>query len=179
MEVLPCSNIHYVPESDCPQQGSGTTLMYGGKPNHLEHAEQVQTGECDVKVDDVVLNTKERQEEKADGRQFTVEGLPTADGLPTKDAYYDFGGDGQMLSSDFHDSGDENVEEHDHVTKSGLVPEGLRPVIDTIEIGLPSSNQVAGSSPCESKWLEEDGPLAVWVKVFISIWSFYLGIYFY
>lgn len=135
--------------------------MYGGKPNHLEHAEQVQTS--DVKVDDVVLNTKECQEEKADGRQFTVEGLPTADGLPTKDAYYDFGGDGQMQSSDY-DSGDDNVEEHDHVTRPGLSPERLRPVVDSIEIGLPNNNQVVGSSPCESKWLEEDGPLAVWVK---------------
>ncbi|KAL3378521.1 hypothetical protein AABB24_004444 [Solanum stoloniferum] len=162
MEVLPCSNIHYVPESDCPQQGSGTTLMYGGKPNHLEHAEQVQAG--DVKVDDVLLNMKEFQEEKADGRQFSVEGLPTADVIPTKDAYYDFGGDGQMLSSDFHDSGDDNVVEHDHVTRSDLVPECLRPVVDTIESGLPYSNQVVGSSSCESKWLDEDGPLAVWVK---------------
>ncbi|XP_060193167.1 histone-lysine N-methyltransferase SUVR5 isoform X2 [Lycium barbarum] len=162
MEVLPCSNIHYVTESDCPQQGSGSTLMYGGKPNHLEHAEQVQAG--DVKVDDVVLNTEECREEKADGRQFTVEGLPTADELPTKDAYYDFGGDGQMLSSDFHDSGDDNVEEHDHVTRPGLAPECLRPVVDTVEIGVPNSNQVTGSSPCESKWLEDDKPLAVWVK---------------
>lgn len=169
MEVLPCSNIHYATESDRPQQGSGTTLMYGGKPNHLEQAEQVQAG--DVKINDVVLNMKECQEDKADGRQFTVEGLPTADELPTKDAYYDFGEDGQILASDFHDAGDDNVEEHDHVTRSGLVPECLQPV-DTIEIGLPNSNQVVGSSPCKSKWLEEDGPLAVWVKVFTSIWSF-------
>ncbi|KAM3363600.1 histone-lysine N-methyltransferase SUVR5 isoform X2 [Capsicum galapagoense] len=154
MEVLSCSNIHYVTESDCPQQGPGATLMYGGKPNHLEHAEQVQAS--DLKVDDVVLNS-ECQEEKADGRQFAVEGLPTADGLHTKDAYYDFGGDGQMQCSDFPDSGDDNVEEHDHVTRPGLVPE-------TIEIGVPNSSQVVGSSPCDSKWLEEDGPLAVWVK---------------
>lgn len=143
--------------------------MYGGKPDQLEHAEQVQAS--DLKVDDVVLNS-ECQEEKADGRQFAVEGLPTADGLHTKDAYYDFGGDGQMQCSDFPDSGDDNVEEHDHVTRPGLVPE-------TIEIGVPNSSQVVGSSPCDSKWLEEDGPLAVWVKVFISIWSFYLCIYFY
>ncbi|KAK4346551.1 hypothetical protein RND71_032890 [Anisodus tanguticus] len=163
MEVLPCSNVHYVTESDCPQQGSGTTLMYGGKPNHIEHAEQVHAG--DVKIDDVVLNTKECQEEKADGRQFTIEGLPTAEGLPTKDAYYDFGGDGRMMqSSDFHDSGDDNVEEHNHITRPGLAPECLRPVVDTIEIGVPNSNQVVGSSPCESRWLEEDEPHAVWVK---------------
>ncbi|KAJ8546104.1 hypothetical protein K7X08_018687 [Anisodus acutangulus] len=162
MEVLPCSNVHYVTESDCPQQGSGTTLMYGGKPNHIEHAEQVHAG--DVKIDDVVLNTKECQEEKADGRQFTIEGLPTAEGLPTKDAYYDFGGDGRMQSSDFHDSGDDNVEEHNHITRPGLAPECLRPVVDTIEIGVPNSNQVVGSSPCESRWLEEDEPHAVWVK---------------
>ncbi|XP_009776603.1 histone-lysine N-methyltransferase SUVR5 [Nicotiana sylvestris] len=162
MEVLPCSNVCYVTESDCPQQGSGTTLMYGGKSNHLEHAEQVQAG--DVKVDDIVLNTKVCQEEKADGHQCNVEELPTPDGLPTGDAYYDFGGDNQMLSNDFHDSGDDNVEEHDHVTRPGLASERLQPVVDNIEIGVPNTNQVVGSSPCESKWLEEDEPLAVWVK---------------
>lgn len=174
MEVLPCSNVCYVTESDCPQQGSGTTLMYGGKSNHLEHAEQVQAG--DVKVDDIVLNTKVCQEEKADGHQCNVEELPTPDGLPTGDAYYDFGGDNQMLSNDFHDSGDDNVEEHDHVTRPGLASERLQPVVDNIEIGVPNTNQVVGSSPCESKWLEEDEPLAVWVKVIIGIWSFSLSI---
>ncbi|XP_028058530.1 histone-lysine N-methyltransferase SUVR5-like isoform X2 [Camellia sinensis] len=123
MEVFPCSGLHYVEESDCPQQGSGTTIIFGGESNCLEHGEEVQV--ADVKVSDLVHI--------------------------------------QNFSCDAHDSEDGNLNGQDFCTESCLASETDHLLVDTIESRV-LSNKEGESSLSESKWLEHDESLAVWVK---------------
>ncbi|GMP31630.1 hypothetical protein CsSME_00005769 [Camellia sinensis var. sinensis] len=123
MEVFPCSGLHYVEESDCPQQGSGTTIIFGGESNCLEHGEEVQV--ADVKVSDLVHI--------------------------------------QNFSCDAHDSEDGNLNGQDFCTETCLASETDHLLVDTIESRVLSSKE-GESSRSESKWLQHDESLAVWVK---------------
>ncbi|PQP92515.1 histone-lysine N-methyltransferase SUVR5 [Prunus yedoensis var. nudiflora] len=55
MEVLPCSSVQRVGQSDCPQHSSATTSVYDGESNCLEHEKQK-----DVKMELHVLIVKWR-----------------------------------------------------------------------------------------------------------------------
>ncbi|KAA8531784.1 hypothetical protein F0562_006499 [Nyssa sinensis] len=162
MEVLSCSGVCYVGESDCPQQGSGTAFMYDGESNCLEHGEQVQG--ADVKVDDIVLNVEGPQKERQGEAQWKVDDLPTSEGHYSGASYYEFEGESQKLSCDSHDSEEDNLNAQDQCTEPCLASENSHLIVDTIESGLPSNNREGESSLSEPKWLEQDEPMAVWVK---------------
>ncbi|GMP28219.1 hypothetical protein CsSME_00003856 [Camellia sinensis var. sinensis] len=161
MEVLPCSGIYYVGESDCPQQDSGTTFMYDGESNCLEHGEQVQV--ADVKVNDLVLNVEGPQEERQGEAQWTVDELPSSEGHYNGASYFEFEAEGHKFSCDSHDSEDENLNGQDFCTEPCLASETCDLIVDTIDSGVPSIKE-GESSLSEPKWLENDEPLAVWVK---------------
>ncbi|KAL3526706.1 hypothetical protein ACH5RR_011362 [Cinchona calisaya] len=153
MEVLPCSGVSYVSDSDCLNQGSGASFMYAGESNGVERTEEVQM--TDVKIDDLELNLEGTQDEIEEGSQWSLEGMPTSEVHNNGDAYFEFEMGGQKFSFDSNDSEDRKSIAPDHF---------MGPSPDTIESGLPSGNQDPGLSMSESEWLEKDECLAVWVK---------------
>lgn len=155
MEILSCSSVSYVRDSECPQQSSGTALMCSGESDIAKPNEEVQGKENDVKVDDLELHIERPQEERDDGSKVNLEGVPALGGDNNEDTYYEFEVDSQKLSFDSHDSEDGKLSAQD--PSSG-------PRLDNIESVLRSSNQEADLSLPGPRWLEPDEPLAVWVK---------------
>lgn len=153
MEVLPCSSVSYIADSDCLNQGSGTSFMYTGESNRVEHTEEVQV--TDFKVDDLEINLEGPREE---GSKWSPEGLPASEVHNNGDAYYAFEMDGQKFSFDSHDSEDEKLIAQD---------DSMGPCLESIESGQPIGDQERGLTILESKWLEKDESLSVWVKVLI------------
>lgn len=101
MEVLPCSDVRHVGESDCSKQESEAFKHDG-----------IST---DLKIDGLTLNVGESNEVKEDGVQYMLEGFPTSEGGSNGDAFYGLDiDDGQTLSPYSHDSEDENLETADH-----------------------------------------------------------------
>ncbi|CAK9185457.1 unnamed protein product [Ilex paraguariensis] len=162
MEVLPCSGKNYVGESDCPQQRSETGYMYAGKSNCLGHEEQVQM--ADIKVDDLMIDVEGPQGERQGGGQLTVDEFPTSESHYNGDPYDVSQMDGQKSSSDFHDSEDDTFDAQDNSTGPGVAPDNSPIIVDTIESGLQSNMREGESFISELKWLEQDEPMAVWVK---------------
>ncbi|XP_057491802.1 histone-lysine N-methyltransferase SUVR5-like [Actinidia eriantha] len=161
MEVLPFSGVHYVGDSDCPDQASGADFMYDGESNCLEHGEQVQA--ADVEVNDLASNDKEPKEERQGEAEWTVAELPNSDGHYNGASYFEFDTEAQKFSCDSHDSVIENLNGHDFCDEPCLASETSDLIVDTIDSGLLSNNE-GESSLSEPKWLEHDESFAVWVK---------------
>lgn len=159
MEILPCSGVSYVRESESPQQNSGTAFMCSGESASVKPAEEVQGTEAVDRDDQLELNVELPKEERDDENKWNLEGFPTSEGDNNGDTHYEFEADSNF-SIHSHDSGDEKFSDQDHF--SG-------PCADTIESGQQSSYQETGLSPHEPKWLEHDECLAVWVKVCIDL----------
>lgn len=154
MEVLPCTGgVHYVGQSDCPQQGSEKAFVYDKKANCLEHE---QVGAAEVKVDSLVLDVEAPPEEQPGQGDWTVNELPT-EGHCNGDSYSEFEVDGQKLSFDSHDS-------EDDFTGASVPSENSQLAISTIGSALPCRNQEGDSCLSAPRWLEQDQPIAVWVK---------------
>nr|GLL18813.1 histone-lysine N-methyltransferase SUVR5 isoform X1 [Ipomoea trifida] len=162
MEVLSHSGVHYVGESDCAQEDVGTSLVHGEEPNCVKLTAEVQT--ADLKVDGMVINVEGAQKETQDGVQWTVEAMQTSEEHFTANAYHEFEEDGPKLSSDSHDSEDENTEMQAHAAGPGLAVESSKPFLNANEGGNPNDNQEGETKLCEPPLLERDEPLAVWVK---------------
>ncbi|KAI3669885.1 hypothetical protein L6452_41347 [Arctium lappa] len=145
MQVLPCTDVHYAGESNSPNQGSEKAFMYDGGANNVKH-ELVQEG--NTKVDNLVLNM-----EASDDEQFGVgdwkldaSSPPTIERDPKREPFHELEVDDQKLSSNSRDSGVDSLD------------------ADNGGRELPSGNQECESSRSEPKWLEQDQPMAVWVK---------------
>lgn len=161
--MLSHSGVHYVGESDCAQEDVGTSLVHGEEPNCVKLTAEVQT--ADLKVDGMVINVEGTQKETQDGVQWTVEAMQTSEEHFTANAYHEFEEDGPKLSSDSHDSEDENTEIQAHAAGPGLAVESSKPFLNANESGNPNDNQEGETKLCEPPLLERDEPLAVWVKV--------------
>ncbi|XAR73921.1 Histone-lysine N-methyltransferase [Bertholletia excelsa] len=172
MEVLPCSGVCYVGESDCPQQGSGTTFMFNGESKCLEHGEQVKVAEdkANNSVLNVEVNVEETPQERQGEAKLAANDLLNSEGHCHGASYFEFEVEGQKISCDSSDSEDEKLNGQDICTESVLASETSHLIVDTIDSGVPSNNKEAESSPLEQKWLEHDEPLAVWVK-WRGIWQ--------
>ncbi|XP_059645176.1 histone-lysine N-methyltransferase SUVR5 isoform X2 [Cornus florida] len=162
MEVLPCSSVHYVGESDCQQQGSGTVSVYDGESNCLEQGEQVQV--ADVKVNGLTLNVEGPQKERPGEAQWMVDEMPASEGHYSGPSFFDFELESQKLSCDSHDSEDDSLNAQDQYTEPFLTSENSLLIGDTIESGLPNNTREGESSLSEPLWLEQNEPMAVWVK---------------
>ncbi|KAM7506941.1 hypothetical protein LguiA_017394 [Lonicera macranthoides] len=143
MEILPCSGVRYVGDSDCPQQGSTTAFVYNGEVNRLEQSEQVEV--VDVKVDDLVLNVEGSQEERQGGGRCAVDEFPTLEEAHSN-------GD----SFDEFDSEDESLNAEDHCVGNSSSLMNSQVAVDDVGSGLPSSMG------------QQYEPMAVWVKALIE-----------
>lgn len=167
MEVLSCSGVQYGGESDCSQQVSGTTFMYGAESNCLEHGEQVQV--ADVKVNDLVLNTGGPQEERQGGAQWTVDELPDSEVHCNGASYFELEVEAQQFSCDSHESEDENLNVQEFFTETSVASESSHLIVDTIDSGLSGNREEEEPSISGLQWLERDDPVAVWVKVCVNL----------
>lgn len=161
MEVLPCSGVQYVVDSDCAQQSSGTTFTKDGESNCLEYGKKVQA--ADGRMDDLVLNVEGNQKERQDGSQGTRDGLPISEEHQSGSSYYDYQAEGKRLSCGSHDYEDDDSNAQTCCT--GPSSENSHIIVDTIESESPSNNREGGLSLSEPKWLECDESVALWVKV--------------
>ncbi|XP_024978042.1 histone-lysine N-methyltransferase SUVR5 [Cynara cardunculus var. scolymus] len=142
MQVLPCTDVHYAGESNSPNQGSEKAFMYDGGANKHELIQEGNT-----KVDNHVLNMEASDDEQfGDGDWKLDESSPTIEGDPKREPFHELEVDDQKLSSNSRDSGVDSLD------------------ADTVGRELPSGNQECESSRSEPKWLEQDQPMAVWVK---------------
>lgn len=164
MEVLSCSGVQYGGESDCSQQVSGTTFMYGAEPNCLEHGEQVQV--VDGKVNDLVLNNQEERQGEA---QWTVDELPDSEVHCNGDTYFELGAEAQQLSCDSLESEDENLNAQEFFTETSVASGSSHLIVDTIDSGLSGILEEEEPSILGPQWLEHDDPVAVWVKVCVNL----------
>lgn len=170
MEVLPCSGVQYVGESDCPQQSSGKDFVYDGEGNCIVDGKQVHLAEN--RPDDVLLNMERPQLEREGGAEVTVDGLPTTEGY-CNGASYDSQVEGQRLSCGSHGYEDDDANAHNYCTESSLASENCHLIVDTIESELPNNNRYGESSLIEPTWLEGDESVALWVKVLFVSFSFH------
>lgn len=144
MEVLPCSGVQYVGESDRSQQSSGTVFLYDGEANCLEHGKQVQMG--DGKLGNLLLNVEGPQIEKPGEVKGTVDELPTSEGHCSGASYCDSQLEDQNLSCGSHDFEDDDVNAQNYC----------------MDPCMPSREEE--SSLAEPTWLEGDESVALWVK---------------
>lgn len=162
MEVLPCSGVQYVGESDCPQQSPGTTFIYDGDSNCVEHGQQVQL--ADDKMDKLLLNAEGSQKEKKGEVEGRVEELPTSEGHCSGALYFDCEVEDQKqpCNSLYFEDGNLNVQ--NGCTEPCLASDSSHLIVDTIESELPSNTGEGELSVSEPKWLEQDETVALWVK---------------
>lgn len=167
MEVLSCSGIQHVRESDCLQQVSGTTFMYGAESNCIERGEKVQV--ADVKVYGLVLNTGGPPEERQREAQWTVDDLPGSEVHCNGASYFELEAEAQKFSCDSHESEDENLNAQEFFAETSVASESSHLIVDTIDSGLSGNREEEEPSISGPQWLERDDPVAVWVKVRVNI----------
>ncbi|XVF59547.1 hypothetical protein PTKIN_Ptkin07bG0284900 [Pterospermum kingtungense] len=162
MEVLPCSGVQYVADSDCAQPSSGTTITYDGESHCLEHRKQVPVvgGRMDDLLPSVEGNPAGRQDEGQGGRDE----LPFSEEPHSGSSYYDCQAEGQKLSCGSHDYEDDDSNAQNCCTGPYLASENSHLIVDTIESGSPSNNGEGELSLSKPNWLERDESVALWVK---------------
>lgn len=161
MEVLPCSGVQYVGESDCAQQNSGTGFIYDGESNGFEHGKQVEL--AGGGVDDSSLKVEGPQIDRRCEGQGTADELPISEGHQSGPSSYDCQVESQRLSGDSHDFEDDDLTVQNYCTETCEAPENYHVIVDTIE-SEPSNCRDGESSFSEPKWLEHDESVALWVK---------------
>ncbi|XP_022775257.1 histone-lysine N-methyltransferase SUVR5-like isoform X2 [Durio zibethinus] len=162
MEVLPCSGVQYVADSDCAQQSSGTSFTYDVESNCLEHRKSVKV--ADGRMDDLLLTAEGNPAERQDGGQGTRDELPISEEHHSGSSCYDCQTEGQRLSCGSHDYEDDDSNTQNCCTGHYLASENSHLIVDTIESESPSNNREGELSLSEPKWLERDESVALWVK---------------
>ena len=163
MEVLPCSGVQYVADSDCAQPSSEATFTYDGESNCLEHRKQVQV--ADGRMDDLLLSVEGNLAGRQDEGQGTRDELPISEEHHSGSSYYDCQAEGQRLSCGSHDYEDDDSNAHNCCTGPYLASENSHLIVDPIESESPSNNKERELPLSDPKWLERDQSVALWVKV--------------
>lgn len=162
MEVLPCSGVQYVGESDCSQQSSGTAFTYEGESNCVEPGKQVPL--ADGRLSDVLLSVEGPRTRKQGEISGTGDKVPTSEGHCGGTSYSDGLLESQNISCSSHDFEEDDVNVHDYNMEPCTVSENSHIIVDTIEGEFPN-NREEESSLSEPTWLEGDESVALWVKV--------------
>ncbi|XVE87235.1 hypothetical protein DITRI_Ditri18aG0100300 [Diplodiscus trichospermus] len=162
MEVLPCSGVQYVADSDCAQQSSGTTFTYDGESNCLEHRKKVKV--ADGRMDDLLLSVEGNPVERQEGGLGTRDELPISEEHHSGSSYYDYQAEGRRLSGGSHDYEDVDSNAQNCCTGPYLAFENSHLIVDTFEGESPSNIGEGELSLSEPKWLERDESVALWVK---------------
>ncbi|KAH0971318.1 hypothetical protein GBA52_023474 [Prunus armeniaca] len=166
MEVLPCSSVQCVGQSDCPQHSSATTSVYDGDSNCLEHEKQVHVP--DGRVDDLLPNVEGPQLVRQGQVQEAVDELHTSEGCQNGASCLDSQAEGQKSSSISHDFDDDDVNEQNYCTEPCLTSDNGHLIVDSRESELPNNRREGESYLSESTWLESDESVALWVKALIE-----------
>ncbi|CAM8915669.1 unnamed protein product [Rhodiola kirilowii] len=155
MEVHPCLK-KYVGESDCPQQRPGTDFMYTENSNHIEHERDV--GTHDHKEDEIMVESQGPQNNEQVEAHRKIDNS-TAESLSSA-SLLDCQLEVQNLSGGFHDIQNRDLVEETHTACYGshLTP-GETPNSDD-SVSLRNNNDLF----LDFEWLDQDTPLAVWVK---------------
>ncbi|OVA18624.1 SET domain [Macleaya cordata] len=153
MEILSCSDVQYVGESNCPQRGTGTNFMCNGEP--IEHGKQVQVSDVTHKVDDFVVNEEWPKKDRPGEDQGRVDDLPTSEGICPGTSYPEHKEEGQEAPCSLN-AEKQNTER--------CMASDIPLNVEKIEAKLPSSNGDGESHSPESKWLEQEETVALWVK---------------
>lgn len=161
MEVLPCSGVQYVGESDCSQQSSGTAFTYEGESNCVEPGNQVPL--ADGRLSDVLLSVEGPRTRKQGEISGTGDKVPTSEGHCGGTSYSDGLLESQNISCSSHDFEEDDVNVHDYNMEPCTVSENSHIIVDTIEGEFPN-NREEESSLSEPTWLEGDESVALWVK---------------
>ncbi|KAL6273851.1 hypothetical protein ACE6H2_024543 [Prunus campanulata] len=162
MEVLPCSSVQCVGQSDCPQHSSATTSVYDGESNCLEHEKQVHV--ADGRVDDLLPNAEGPQLVRQGQVQEAVDELHTSEGCQNGASCLDIQVEGQKSSSISHDFDDDDINEQNYCTEPCLTSDNGHLIVDSRESELPNNRREGESYLSESTWLESDESVALWVK---------------
>lgn len=161
MEVLPCSSVQYVGETDSPQQSSGTTLTYGGHSNGLEHGKQVQV------LEGLVLNIEGQQVERQGEVHGMLAELSASEGHRSGASYFDAKLDGSSISHDFEDDDFAIQNQGTECDELSLASGNSDLIVNTIESEMPCDNQEEEFSFSEPEWLGRDESMALWIKVLL------------
>ncbi|KAK8717532.1 hypothetical protein V6N13_044795 [Hibiscus sabdariffa] len=159
MEVVPCSGVQYVVDSDCAQPSLGTT--FEGESNCSEHRKQVQ--ELDGRMDDLLPNVDGNPAGRQDAHQGTRDEFPFSEDHHSGSSDNDCHVEGQRLSCESHGYEDDSNAQN-CCAGPDLASENSHLIVDTIESESPSNNGEAELSLSDSKWLECDESVALWVK---------------
>ncbi|KAJ4827585.1 hypothetical protein Tsubulata_004814 [Turnera subulata] len=158
MDVLPCSGVQCVGESDSAQRNPGRTFIYTGRPNAIELVEPEQM--ADGGSGNLLLNAT--QIVKSDDCRKLDE-LPISEGNPSGASYSDFQVESQRLSCESHDFEDDEVNVQDYYAEPSVASESSNLILETIE--NEANNYTNGDqSLSEPTWLEHDESVALWVK---------------
>ncbi|XP_031270722.1 histone-lysine N-methyltransferase SUVR5 isoform X6 [Pistacia vera] len=161
MEVLPCSGVQYVGESDA-KQSSGTDFVYDREANCFQHENQVQTE--DVRVGDLLNVKGPLLETQGEGRGTgTGAELQISQGHHSGASQFDSQVEGQR-SCGSHDFEDDDLNAQNDCTGPYQASENSNLIVDTIESELPCDNREGESFLSEPQWLEHDECVALWVK---------------
>lgn len=172
MEVLPCSNVQCVGQSDCPQQNSGTTPV-NGESNCLEHEKQVQV--IDRTVEGLLPNVEGPQLGSQGEVKGAVHELHTSEGCPVGALSLDCQLESQKSSSGSHGSesfDNDDVNAHNYSAEPSLVSDNGGFKLDSSENGLPYNSREGESSHSDSTWLECHESVPLWVKVHVISFTF-------
>ncbi|TYH29058.1 hypothetical protein ES288_A02G194200v1 [Gossypium darwinii] len=162
MEVLPCSGVQYVADSDCAQPSPEATFTYDRESNCLEQKKQVQV--ADSRMDGLLLTNEGNQEGRQDEGQGTRVELPISEDHHSGSSYYDCQAEGQRLSCGSHDDEYDDLNAQNCCTGPYLTSENSHVLVNTIESESPINNREGELSLSEPKWLEHDESVALWVK---------------
>ncbi|XP_050388132.1 histone-lysine N-methyltransferase SUVR5 [Argentina anserina] len=164
MEVLPCSTVQCVGQSDCPQESSGTTPV-NGESNCLEHERQVPV------IDRTVEGLLPTVEVTQLGSQGEVKGaaheLHMSEGCRAGASNLDCQVESQKSSSGSHGSesfDDDDINAQNYSTEPSLISDNGNLKLDGNENGLPYNSREGESSHSDSTWLECHESVPLWVK---------------
>uniref|UniRef100_A0A2P2KG59 Uncharacterized protein n=1 Tax=Rhizophora mucronata TaxID=61149 RepID=A0A2P2KG59_RHIMU len=160
MEVVQCSDVQYVRESDGAQQNSGSGFVYDGESNGFENRKQVHL--ADGRADNLLLNVDgiDRQSQG----QGMVDEILMSEGQHTGVSYSDCQVESQRLSCDSYDFEGDDVNEQNYFGEPCSASEKVPFVMETTE-SEPGSLKDGDLSPLQPNWLENDESVALWVKV--------------
>lgn len=169
MEVLPCSSVQCVGQSDCPQS-SVTTSVYDGESNCLEHENQAQV--ADGRVDDLLPNVEGPQLGRQGEVQEAVDELHNSERCQNGASIFDCQVEVQKSSSGSLDLEDDDINALNYCTEPGLNSDNGQLIVDSMESELPNNSREGESSRSESTWLDSDESVALWVKVTFPSFTF-------
>lgn len=169
MEVLPCSDVQYVGESDA-KQSSGADFVFDGESNCIQNENQVQME--DVRMDDLLNEQGPLLETQGEGQGTgTRNEFPISQGHHSGGLQFDSQVEGQR-SCGSHDFDDDDLNAQNDCTGPYQASENSNLIVDTIESELPCDNREGESSLSEPQWLEHDESVALWVKVIANVYIF-------